>query len=243
MFDRFEKLIGTDVFNVVKNIKVMIIGIGGVGGYAAVSLARSGVGNIVVADYDIVDVSNINRQIIAYKSTIGLKKVDVMEKMLKDINEDILVDKISSRVTFFDIEGYIDKYNPDYLIDACDDVKLKKKIISLCTSRKIKFISSMGTGNKFDPSKFEIMDIRRTMNDPIARILRKYVKDERINDKVMVVSSSEVPKKVGPYVYSNSFVPASAGLLITSYVINDIIKQNKKVHDWTFLFICFYISI
>ncbi len=224
MFERLELLIGEDNLNKIKTKTILIVGVGGVGGYVVTSLARSGVENIIIIDYDKVDISNINRQIIAYHSTIGRKKVDVLEEMLLDINPNIKVIKCDTFITPDNICDIFDKYEIDYVVDACDSIPAKKTIIDYCVDRNIKLVSSMGTGNKLDPTKLEITDIRKTNNDPVARILRKYVKDNRIKQKITVLCSTEVPKKVGRVVSSNSFVPSSAGLIITSHIINDIIK-------------------
>ena len=223
-FTRFEKLIGKDNLKKLKDKSVVILGCGGVGGYVCEALARSGIATLILIDYDIVDETNINRQIIALESTIGKKKVDLLEKRIKDINKGCKVIKIDK---FIDEGNYIDIFNNkiDYFVDACDTVKTKKLVIKECLKRKIKFISSMGTGNKLDPSKLEIVDIRKTVNDPLARIMRKFIKDEKINSKVMVLSSKEVPIKTGKSTPgSSAFVPASAGLLIASYVVRDLIK-------------------
>lgn len=224
MFERLELLIGKDNLNKIKEKTILIVGVGGVGGYVVTSLARSGIENIIIIDYDKVDISNINRQIIAYHSTIGKKKVDVLEQMLLDINPNINVVKCDTFITPDNINSIFSNYKVDYIVDACDSIPAKKAIIDYCLNKNIKLISSMGTGNKLDPTKLEITDIRKTNNDPVARILRKYVKDQKTNKKITVLCSTEVPKKVGKIVSSNSFVPSSAGLIITSYIINDIIK-------------------
>ncbi len=228
MFERLKLLIGEDNLNEIKGKTVLIVGVGGVGGYAVTSLARSGVENLIIIDYDKVDISNINRQIIAYHSTIGKKKVDALEQMLLDINPNINVVKYDTFITPDNINDIFDKYKIDYIVDACDSMPAKKAIIDYSLSRNVKLISSMGTGNKLDPTKLEITDIRKTNNDPVARILRKYVKDKKINKKITVLCSTEVPKKVGNVVSSNSFVPSSAGLIITSYIINDIITKKEN---------------
>lgn len=225
MFERLSLLIGEDNLNKISNKTVAVIGVGGVGGYVAAGLARSGVQNIIIIDYDRVDITNINRQIIAYHSTIGKKKVDVLERMLKDINPSINVIKHDMFLTKENIKETLDNYTIDYIIDACDTMSTKKELILYSLAKNIKIVSSMGTGNKMDPTKLSIMDIRKTNNDPIARILRKWIKDNRISRKMPVLCSSEVPKKVGKTVSSNSFVPSVAGLIIAGYVINDIIKE------------------
>lgn len=228
MFERLSLLIGEDNLNKIKEKTILIVGIGGVGGYTATSLVRSGVKNIIIIDYDIVDITNINRQIIAYHSTIGRKKVDVMEEMLLDINPSTNVIKYDLSLNSTNICEIFDKYKIDYIVDACDSISTKESIIEYSIENNIKLISSMGTGNKLDPTKLLITDIRKTSNDPIARIIRKWVKDHKINKKILVLCSTEVPIKVGRVVSSNSFVPASAGLMITSYIVNDIIKEAKR---------------
>ena len=228
MFDRFELLIGKDALEKIKKSKILIVGIGGVGGSVATSLIRSGVQNIVLIDFDTVDITNLNRQIVAYHSTIGLKKVNVMKKLLLDINPSIVVKTYEIFVDKDNIKTILDDENPTYIIDACDSKETKKALILEAISRKIKFISSMGTGNKMNPSDLEIIDIRKTINDPLARIFRKWVRDNNIKSKITVLSSHELPIKTGNIVASNSFVPTSAGLLITSYVIKDIINDDSK---------------
>ena len=206
---------------------MLVLGVGGVGGYVVESLVRSGIGKFILVDFDVIDETNINRQIIALESTIGLKKVDVLEKRIKEINSGCEVIKIDE---FIDKDRVKDlfNYDIDYFIDACDTMTTKKEIIKECIRRKIKFISSMGTGNKLDPSKLEIIDIRKTVNDPLAKIMRKFVKDEKISKKVLVLSSTELPIKTGERTPgSSAFVPAAAGLLIGSYVVRDFIGKEK----------------
>lgn len=224
---RLEKIIGTDNINVLSNKCVLVLGVGGVGGYVVESLARSGIGKIIIVDFDTIDISNINRQIIALDSTIGLKKVDVLEKRIKDINRDCIVIKNDK---FIDNNNFLDLFNEkiDFFVDACDTMNVKKMVIKECINKNIPFISSMGTGNKLDPSLLEITDIRKTVNDPLARILRKFVKDEKINKKVLVCSSRELPIKTGDRTPgSSAFVPSSAGLLISSYIVRFFIKSDK----------------
>ena len=223
-FSRLEKVIGNDNLKILNKKSVLVLGCGGVGGYVVEALARSNIGTLILVDFDKVDISNINRQIIALESTIGKYKVDLLERRVKDINKDCKIIKINK---FIDLDNLDELFNNkiDFFVDACDTVSVKKRIIKECLERKIKFISSMGTGNKLDPSKLEIMDIRKTVNDPLARILRKFVKDEKITDKIMVLSSSELPVKTGDRIPgSTAFVPSSAGLLIASYIINYIIN-------------------
>lgn len=224
MFEREIKLIGEDNFNKIKEKTVAVVGIGGVGGYSVESLVRAGIENIILVDYDIVDITNLNRQIIATQENIGQKKVEVTKERIKNINPNCNVTIIDMKL---DENNYIElfKYNFDYLIDACDTVKVKEKLILECSRRKIKQISCMGTGNKLNPELLSITEIRKTSYDPLAKKLRKFVNENKINSKVMVVCSKEQPKKTGKTIASISYVPSVAGLLCTSYVINDIINN------------------
>ena len=224
-FSRLEKLIEENDLNILNDLSVLILGVGGVGGYVAESLARSGVGNLILVDFDTIDESNINRQIIALDSTIGLKKVDVLENRLKEINSDINIVKVDK---FIDSENFTSlfDYKIDFFVDVCDTVTTKKCVIKYCLDNNIEFITCMGTGNRFDPSKLEIVDIRKTNNDPLARIIRKFIKDLKTNKKVFVCTSSELPVKTGDRTPgSTAFVPSSAGLLIGSYIVRKFIKK------------------
>lgn len=224
-FDRFKKIVGENRVNYLEEKCVLVLGVGGVGGYVVEGLVRSGVGKIIVVDKDVVDETNINRQIIATESSIGKKKVDVIESRIKDINslvEVIKIDKFIDKDNLDELFGY----HFDYLVDACDTVSTKLAVIDRCLEDKRRFISSMGTGNKLDPSMLEIVDIRKTVNDPLARIVRKHVKDNKINSKVMVLSSRELPIKTGDRTPgSSAFVPSSAGLLIASYIVRQFIEE------------------
>lgn len=226
MFDRLDALIGIENRTKLFNKTVVVIGVGGVGGYAVESLVRSGIGHVVLIDHDTIDISNKNRQLIALNTTIGMKKVDAFKKRILDINDECQVDIHDVFLTQDNI-NLLDLYKIDYLIDACDTISTKKAIIDKCIKEKIPFISSMGTGKRLDPSKLEITDLRKTNYDPLARILRKYIKEERINDKITVLCSTEPPLSTGKEaVGSNSFVPSSAGLLITSYIIRSFLNED-----------------
>jgi len=222
-FERLELIIGNKV-NDLSNKTILVLGCGGVGGYTIESLVRSNIGKIIIVDNDIVNESNINRQIIALNSTIGKYKVDVFKKRIKDINSNCKVKTIKEFITKDNID-ILFKEHIDYLVDACDTIETKKELIKECLKRNIKLISSMGTGNKLDPSKLKITTLDKTEYDPIAKILRKYCRDNKINKKIIVLSSTERPIKTNNRtVGSTSFVPSSAGLLITSYIIKDLIK-------------------
>ena len=223
MLQYTKGVIMKDKIKYIKNKHVLVIGLGGVGGYTVESLIRSGIEKITIVDYDKIDITNLNRQIIANMNNIGCFKVDEMEKRIISINPNCKIYKIKDKITIENID-ILFQNKIDYLIDACDTVSVKKELILKCIDKKIKFISCMGTGNKMDPSKLKIMDIRDTNYDPLARIIRKMVKDKKIKDKIYVVASSEIPikrDKIG----SNAYVPSTAGLLLTSYVINDIVGE------------------
>ena len=220
--NRLEILIGHDDIQTLTKKSVFILGIGGVGGYVCEALARSGVGRLVLVDSDIIDVTNINRQIIALHSTVGRKKVEVMKERILDINPDCEVEAYDM---FLDNDlSILDKVDVDFVVDCCDTVSTKKNIISYCTTSNMSFITCLGTAKKFNPSLLEITDLSKTYNDPLARILRKYVKDSHIISKIPVCFSSELPadvKELG----STAFVPSSAGLLIASYVIRNLLTK------------------
>lgn len=221
-FERLELLIGNKI-NDIYNKKVLVIGLGGVGSYAVEALIRSGVESIIIVDNDKITLSNLNRQLMTYQSNIGKYKTDEIEKRILSINPNCKVKKIKDFITLENINELFND-NIDYVVDACDTITVKLELIRICKRKNIKLISCMGTGNKMDPSKLKIMDIRKTNYDPIAKIIRKMVKDEKIKGKVMVVCSDEIPyTKVKKTIPSNSFVPATAGLLCASFIINDIV--------------------
>ena len=222
-FDRFKILVG-DKFDNIKNLKVLILGVGGVGGMVAESLARCGVANITIIDSDIVDITNINRQVIAFHSTIGKKKVDVLKDKILDINKDCLVDTFD---IFYneDNKDIIFNKEYDYLIDCCDTIKSKEIIIREAIKRNIKIISSMGAGFKFDPSKITIDKLKNTSYDKIAKILRYNLKDDKRCLEIPVVYSKELFDKKDNVIGSNSYIPTMFGLYITSYIIKDIMED------------------
>ena len=221
---RLEKIIGEEKIEKIKEKTVLVLGCGGVGGYVVEALARSGVGKLIIIDFDKVEESNVNRQIIALTSTIGMNKVDALEKRILDINPNCIVIKKKEFISEDNVEELFNE-KIDYFVDACDTVNTKKLVLLECLNKKVPFLMCMGTGNKLDPTKLEIIDIRKTVNDPLARIMRKFVKDKRIKGKVMVCTSSELPIKIHNRTPgSSAFVPSSAGLLMASYIIREFIK-------------------
>lgn len=224
MYERIIKLIGKENLNKIKNKTVCIVGLGGVGGFATEAIVRSGVGNVIIVDYDIIDISNLNRQIITNQNNIGKSKVQEMKKRIKSINPNCNITIIEEKIDSNNI-NLIFQNKIDYLIDACDTITTKEALIIECTKRKIKIISSMGTGNKLNPTLLEICDIRKTSYDPIAKKIRKFVADNKIKDKIPVVYSKEQNPKFQGNIPSMIFVPATAGLLLANYVIRDIINN------------------
>lgn len=223
--NRLELMINKDKINKLKNTTVAIIGLGGVGGIALESIVRSGISNIIIVDFDIIDVTNLNRQILSLNKNISQKKVLVALERIKEINSECNVIALDMFLDEKNIDELF-KYNIDYVIDACDSINTKVLLIQNCIKKNIKIISSMGTGNKFDPSKIKIVDISKTSYDPIAKIMRKKLKDIGIKH-VNVVCSTEQPLNISKPVGSNSIIPLVAGILCSSYVINDILKINN----------------
>lgn len=221
--ERLEFLIGKDNIEKLKNAKVAVIGLGGVGGVSAITLARSGVGTLIVQDFDVVQASNINRQIIANYETIGKYKTDLIEEEVKRINPNCKVIKIQER---FNKDSTLFNYEFDFLIDAIDKIEDKILLIKTCLEKKINFISSMGAAKKLDPTKLAVMDIWKTTYDHLAKVLRKRLRDEHIYDKIMVGSSTEKPKDI-PNLGSYMPVTASMGLLLADYAIKKIIQGEK----------------
>lgn len=224
MYERIIKLISEENLNKIKNKTVCIVGLGGVGGFATEAIVRSGVGNVIIVDYDRIDISNLNRQIITNQNNIGNSKVQEMQKRIKSINPNCNITIIEEKIDSNNI-NLIFQNKIDYLIDACDTITTKEALIIECIKRKIKIISSMGTGNKLNPTLLEICDIRKTSYDPISKKIRKFVTDNKIKDKIPVVYSKEQNPKFQGSIPSMIFVPATAGLLLANYVICDIINN------------------
>ena len=220
---RFESLIGEDKLNKIKNLNVLILGLGGVGGYTVESLTRCGINKITLVDGDTIKPSNINRQIIVTRRNINHYKTKEWKKRIKIINQDASVNIINLKITESNIELlFSEKY--DYVIDACDTTAVKVKLIEECHKRGIKLISCMGMANKIDATKIEITTLDKTDYDPLAKKIRRLIKNKDIMKDVTVVTSTE--KAINPGVLgSTSYVPAVGGLYVTNYLINDVIKN------------------
>jgi len=223
MYDRIIKLIGEENLNKIMSTKILLVGVGGVGSFAFETLIRSGFQNITIIDKDIVEESNINRQLVANLTTIGISKVDVALNNAKNINKNI---KIKVYNEFLD-ENNINTLDKDfnYIIDACDTLNTKLELIKFAENNNIKIITSMGVGNRIDASLIKISRLDKTSNDPLAKKLRKLVKDNNLNIKIPVVCSTELPYKKGEV---NSMItsPSIAGILMVNYIINDILKLS-----------------
>lgn len=231
-FSRTELLINKEGLTKLNNACIIVFGIGGVGGYVVEALVRAGIGEIHLVDHDFVSVSNINRQIIAMQDTVGLKKVDVMKERIANINPNC---KVVCYDTFFleDTVSLFDFTKYDYIVDAIDTITAKLKLIEIANDLNIPIISSMGTGNKLDPTKLEVTDITKTSICPLARVMRRELKKRNIKH-LKVVYSTEKPietnatidpetKKKTPG--SISFVPSCAGLMLASVVVNELINK------------------
>ena len=220
MFDRVISLIGEKKFNCLQSKKVLIVGLGGVGGYALETLVRSGIKYIDIIDYDKIDITNLNRQIITNQNNVGLSKVNEAKNRAISINPNI---EINTFTMFLNKNNISDLGKYDYIIDACDSVDTKLELIKYSFYNNIKLISCMGTAKKIDPTKLSITTLDKTIYDPLARKLRKKVKDEKINKKIYVVSSTEkIIECEG--LGTLMMVPATAGILCAKFVIDDIIK-------------------
>lgn len=224
MFDRVIKLIGEDKFNNIANKTVAVIGIGGVGGYAVEALVRSGIENITIVDYDKIDITNINRQIIASRNNIGKSKVEEFKNRILSINNNVKVKVINEKITEDNIP-LLFKDNYDFIIDACDTLSVKKLLIKECKYKNINLITVCGMGKRLNPSLIKICDIKDTSYDPLAKALRKYAKDEKIKSKIPCIFSSEIPNNSDKNtIASMMLVPSTAGILAAYYVIDKIIE-------------------
>ena len=222
MFDRLISLIGEDKYKLIQGKRILLIGVGGVGSYALEALVRNGFNNITIVDYDTIDITNLNRQLITNSANIGHSKVIEGILRAKSVNPNILIDGQETRLTSDNIDILLN-VGYDYIIDACDSIDLKFALMEKSLKYNYKLITCMGTAKKIDPTKLKITTLDKTFNDPLAKILRKKVKDAKINKKFHCISSEEVPIDIKELGTAN-LVPSVAGLLCVSYIFNDIIK-------------------
>ncbi|WP_075618169.1 tRNA threonylcarbamoyladenosine dehydratase [Paenisporosarcina indica] len=241
-FSRNELAVGKEGVDLYRNTTVAILGVGGVGSFAAEACARSGIGKIILVDKDNVDITNINRQLVAYTSTVGRSKSEVMKERILDINPECEVHDLHMFYTEETFEEFF-SHNLDYVIDASDTIIYKIHLMKECLARGVKMISSMGAANKTDPTRFKIADISKTNTDPLAKIIRTKLRKDGIRKGIPVVFSDESPIVVREDVVgtvgkpdatirkakmppsSNAFVPSVVGLIAASWVINDITKE------------------
>ncbi|MCK8488582.1 tRNA threonylcarbamoyladenosine dehydratase [Paenibacillus sp. MBLB2552] len=243
-FSRTELAIGAEGLDILKNSTVAVLGIGGVGAMAVEGLARTGVGRIILIDKDVVDITNINRQIHALTTTIGQKKADLMCDRVKLINpecETIALNMFYTEETYEELF----KYEIDYVLDASDTIIYKIHLIKECLKRGIPILSSMGAANKMDPTKFQVTDISKTHMDPMARVIRTKLREDGIKKGVKVVFSTEPPvkprqdvtEKIAPAgakirkakqpPASNSFVPPVVGLIMVSVAVRELLERGS----------------
>ena len=225
-FARIVKMTNQEWLENLQTKKVAVFGLGGVGSYVVEALVRNGIGEIVLVDHDKIDITNLNRQIYALHSTLGMNKVDVAKARCLDINPNL---KITTYQQFYLPDQGMEEifFDCDFVVDAVDTVKAKIALIENCHKLKIRIISSMGTGNKLKPECFEITDIFKTSVCPLARVMRRELKIRGIK-KCPVLYSKEQPQKVADATPGCvSFVPSVAGLMIAGYVIKELVKENK----------------
>ena len=249
-FSRFEMLVGREAIEKLEHSKVAVFGVGGVGSFVVEGLVRSGVGRFILVDDDLVCLTNSNRQLHATRKTIGKAKVDVMKERILDINPKA---EVETHQLFYlpETAGQLLEGKIDYIVDAIDTVTAKIDLVMKAREKNIPIICSMGTGNKFDPTRLEITDISKTSVDPLARVMRKELRDRGITS-LKVLFSSEVPSEtleneqtsckegcVCPkgaerkctdrrnIPGSTAFVPPAAGLIIASEVVMDLIGRKK----------------
>jgi tRNA threonylcarbamoyladenosine dehydratase len=245
-FSRTELAIGPEGLDVLKNSTVAVLGIGGVGSFAAEALARSGIGRIIMIDKDVVDITNINRQLHALLTTVGQPKAELMKERIALINPEC--DAVALQM-FYTEETFeqVFAYPLDYVVDASDTISYKIHLIKECLARGIPLISCMGAANKTDPTQFKIADISKTSMDPMARVIRTKLRKEGIKKGVKVVFSTEIPvkpredvteqivpanapdrRKAQQHPSSNSYVPPVAGFIMVSAVVRDLLETAER---------------
>lgn len=231
IYNRTEMLIGTEAIEKLRNAHIMIFGVGGVGSYAAEAVARAGVGEITLVDKDKVSKSNINRQLIALNSTVGIAKVEVMKTRIADINPEIKVNAVESFCLPENIDDFFDG-KIDYVIDAVDTVSAKLAIVEKCKEKGIGIISAMGAGNKLNPQDFQVADIYKTEECPLCRVMRRELKKREIKNLKVVYSKekamvrdAKIDTESGKQIPGSiSFVPSVMGLILAGEAIKDIIN-------------------
>lgn len=226
--ERAKLLFGNDGIDTLQNCTVVVAGCGGVGSFAIESLARSGVGKLVLIDKDVVEASNLNRQLCALKSTVGQAKTEILKERIADIRPET---EVIAYTGWYDKElnDWLLSQHPDYILDCIDSMRSKQDLISFALDHKIPLLSSMGMARRKDPTKIEIMELEKTTNDPMAKVMRNWKRKNKIRQKIMTVCSTELPigMEPGKSLPSAIFVPATAGLTMGGRCVQDLMKQRK----------------
>ena len=225
LYTRTEMMLGKDAINILKSSHVAVFGVGGVGGYVAEAIARAGIRQITLIDADRVAPSNINRQIIATNKTVGMFKTEAMRDRILDINPECKINTVNK---FYSEENSIPLVGIDYIADCIDSVKSKLHLICEAKQCEIPIISSMGAGNKLDPTRFKIADISKTHTDPLAKVMRTELRKRGVNHLKVVFSDEPPINPTGERTPGSiSFVPSAVGLIMASGIILDLINTNK----------------
>ena len=226
IYDRILKIISNEAFDKIQKLNVLIVGVGGVGGYALEALVRSGVLNITIIDKDKIEESNLNRQIISLNCNINKSKVEEAKNRALNINSNANINAIELFLTKENLNDTLNGNKYDYIIDACDNVTVKVELICYAIKNNINIITCLGTGNRFNPEELKITTLDKTYNDPLGKVMRKLLKERGIKNKIVVAWSKELPVKTSERTPGSMiFVPASAGLLIASYIIRKEINK------------------
>ncbi len=227
IWQRFSMMIGEKKMNKLNEKRIILFGVGGVGGYVAEMLVRSGICDLTIVDFDKVDVTNINRQIVALHSTVGKYKVDVMEERLLDINPDANIVTIKEKLSAENINNF-NLVDYDYIVDCIDDVKAKQALIKYCSQNELNIIVSCGAGNRYKNNpQFLVSDISKTNYDRLAKVIRKFCQTEDIQ-KLNVVWTKEQPQKASKVIGSVAYFPASMACTLSSFVINQLLNNMEE---------------
>lgn len=223
--DRTEALVGKDGLQKLKNSRVCIVGIGGVGGHTCLMLARAGIENITLVDFDKVDETNINRQAVANVETVGKLKTEVMREMILKINPNCKVEVFSERFCA-EMAERLFANGFDYVVDAIDSVQDKVDLVCFCKENNINIVSAMGAGNRIGIPEFAVVDIYKTSYDGLAKVMRKKMKERGVS-ALDVVSTKEPAAKLDNFVGSISYYPAMCGCVLGAFVVNKLLETNK----------------
>lgn len=222
---RTEILIGENGVKTLSQKSVLIVGVGGVGGYVCEMLARCGVGRLTLVDFDKVDITNINRQIVALHSTVGQNKVEAIKTRIHDINPNIEITAICQKISSENIEKILSK-KFDFVVDAIDDVENKILLIKTCQDKGLRLVCALGSGNRFTIPKFEVVDISKTENDGLAKKIRLGLRRLGINHQTVVYSKQDRVKTDTTTIGSISYFPAMCGCVIAGFVINSLLEEK-----------------